>query len=459
MASIILTEILHNPSSLLISLFGMFVVYYLVYRTSSFRFGPAISVLVMAILWLLRYFGFTIYVSKYLSGKYSGEEWFLTLTSIMSMLIIFLGIFLIALIYKGNLLKNLLMTCITELFVSMIFLMPGAILSKEPQLERNFLINGWTPTEVVLIILLFILCILTANRMSPWLERYRNWEPKHPAVLVVILALYFIVGMFSNIRYAMQGGKTQVLIFIPLVVFVLAFLMFGYFNNEWVKEIQKRNELQRYEESIMKHYQQLMIQSVRIEHYNKDIRQAIEDLTEKILQAESGHPSSRVLVKDGELMAEDTRNTKNLAKEYLGRLEEEYSGISFSKYSEDIWLNEFLTEYEQRFSALNVPVRIFFFPDKRPEGLGQQDCEDIMKMLFDEALAGYASGTVSEDSLFSLLGGRSGPMTILSCEYDGNLPSGQRKRKMIRLAKKMKNDIEMEEKNGRAKIILAYPLK
>ena len=460
MTSIIITEIiaeiLHDPSSLLISLFGMSVVYYLVYKTSGFRFGPGVSVLIMAVLWSLRYFGFTIFVSKYLSQKYSGEDWFITVTSILSLLIIFLGVFLIALIYRGNLLKNLLMTGLTELFVSMIFLMPGAILSREPQLERNFLLNGWTPTEVVLIILLFIFCIVAADRLSPWLKRYSNWEPRYPAVLVGVLAVYFGVGMFSNIHYAVQGGKTQALLFIPLVILVLAFLMFGYFNNDWMKEIKKRNELQRYEESLMKHYRQLMIQSVRIDRYNKEIRQTIEDLTEKIIRMESENPSSPAEGTDGESMSEYTRNTKNLAKEYLNRLEEEYSGLSFSRYSDDIWLNEFLTEYEQRFSELNVPVRFFLFPDKKPGGLTQQDCEDLMRILFDDVLAGYSSGTVTEDSLFSLLGGRTGSTDILSCEYDGKLPAVKVKRKILRLAKKMKLDIEMVENKGKTKIIMAH---
>ena len=456
-SSFLITEIINHPSSLLISLFGMSLIYYMLYKTADFRYGPSISVMVMTLLWSLRYFGFGIYVSKYLSRKYSEEEWFLNLTGILSLLVVFLGIFLIALIYKGNLLKNLLITGLSEIFVSMIFLMPGAILSKEPHLERSFMRNSRTPLEIILIILLFILCFFAVIKIEPLLERYRNWEPKHPVVLTVLLALYYVIGMISNIRYAMAGGKTHALLFIPLVILILAFLMFGYFNDEWTRKIKKRNELQRYEESIMKHYRHLMIQSVRVDSYNQEIRKAIADLTEKVIRFEAKNQSAENSSRDKENMSENTQNTKNLAREYLSRLEQVYAGLSFSKYSDDIWLNEFLTEYEQKFAKLYVPVRFFLFPSEKPEGIGQQDCEDLMNMLFDKALASYSSGTVTEDSLVSLLGGRTGTMNILSFEYDGSKPTGITRRKIIRQAKKMNLDIEMEEKNGRTKIIMAFP--
>lgn len=456
-SSILITEIINHPSSLLISLFGMILIYYVLYKTADFRYGPSISLMIMVLLWSFRYFGYGIYVSKYLSRKYSEEEWFLNLTSILSMLIVFLGIFLIALIYKGNLLKNLLMTSLSEIFVSMIFLMPGAILSKDPHLERSFMRNSRTPLEIFFIILIFILCFFAVNRIEPLLERYRNWEPKHPVFLTGLLALYYIFGMISNIRFAMVGGKTHALLFVPLVILILAFLMFGFYNNEWIKRIKKRNELQRYEESIMKHYHHLMIQSVRVDRYNQDIRQAIADLTEKVIRFESENQSAEDSSRKKENMTEYTRNTNNLAREYLNRLEQEYAGLSFSRYSDNIMMNEFLTEYEEKFLKLNVPVRFFLFPDKKPVGVNQQDIDDLLRMIFDKALEEYSSGTVTDASLFSLMGGCTGSVQVLSCEYDGNKPTGAVRRNILRQAKMMHLDIEMEENNGRTKIIMAFP--
>ena len=89
--------------------FGFFIIYTVLGKTAGLRSGLRTVVFVVGAFWIFRYFGITLYFSTYLAEMHSGEAWFESILALLMILNVWLGIIVIVICFKGNLLKNLLL--------------------------------------------------------------------------------------------------------------------------------------------------------------------------------------------------------------------------------------------------------------------------------------------------------------------------------------------------------------
>ena len=83
----ILNYILIHIRSLLFSSLAFLLMFIIMAKVTDFRFNRRTTVAIFLPVWFLRYFGLTLYISKYLVGKYGEEAWFARLLVIAAFLI------------------------------------------------------------------------------------------------------------------------------------------------------------------------------------------------------------------------------------------------------------------------------------------------------------------------------------------------------------------------------------
>ena len=119
----LLGYILNHLRTLQISLIGFFVIYFILERTAGLRYGRAFSLFLWSLVWMYRYFGVSLYVSTYLARDHMGDLWFEEFLLLLMLINIGIGISAIALVFKGNLQKNLIVEMIFEITYSLAYFM------------------------------------------------------------------------------------------------------------------------------------------------------------------------------------------------------------------------------------------------------------------------------------------------------------------------------------------------
>jgi len=443
--------------SVLVSLFGWSLVNIVLAKTVGFRFGKWVSVFVLTITWIIRFFGFSYYILTYLASKHGSESWFAGLMGLATVLNTFYGIAMFGILYRGNLQKNLILELLLEVLVVMVYLI---VLTLQPSAFRTNDMGEW------LLLVSFLLFLVFMMRYGlPWFKRYASWEPKHPIILNLVLIGYLMAGMYSNLSFAFSKTYYYIIIFAPAALFGFAYLWVAFFYEERKKAVKVNHELVRYEAALKNHYQQIIMQSTKCNRYNTEIRETIEALAERMTDVERRNPVDEITRETDEIeidniqkvyVRNEQQNMKELAEAYLDDLEQHYRQISVSRFSNDIRMNEMLVAFEDKCRKNQVSAQFGFSHYQKPVRVEQDDIEALLTFVFDRALERCKGCGEGMDRLF-FRGGITGNELVVSCEYYGESPSTAERRKLRHLCRKMKADMMIRKEPDTVKIIVGMP--
>lgn len=444
----ILLYVLDNSVSLALSFIGFFAIWwYILGRTAGFRYNKKTSLLILILLWSFRYFGISLFVSSYLAGKYSGNQLFDRMLPLILIFSSWTGIVTIIFLYKGNALKNLFLDLTMEMIYSISYAIGILVLSPGTSpAGLNYkdltMIRG-----LILISYCLFISIVIAKKILPLAIKFSKWEPAHPMAIAMAIAVFYIMGTASNITYAISSGKLGLIIFLSALILSLAYLWVSFFHNEKMKAMLVRHELIRHEDSLKKHYQQILIQSSRIGHYNAEITRTIDGLLER-----AGGEDNNT-----------KEQSQSLVRDYLKRLEAEYNSISVSKYSDNVRLNEILLTLEKEFQNRSIPVQFRFHDLKNAVSIRDYDIESLLSDLADVIFTHYEGPEDKEhnsetaEDLTVLQGGITRGELILSGEYPGREMSRKEISGLRRRYRRMKAGISILKEREKIKIIIGIP--
>lgn len=456
----VLNYIVMHMRSLIFSSMAFLILFAIMAKTSDFRFNRKTTIAIFVPIWALRYFGLTLYLSKYLAEKYGEEVWFARLLVIVTFLNIFIGVGWILLLFTGNRLKNVLTMCLLEFSISVFALIPMILWPG----QKGGMVDIDAPPDIrdlATLLSFFLYYIIVAKWGEPWLKRYKSWEPKHPLLVNLFLLAYFLIGMQNNIYYALSHGDTGLLFFMTLTVLTILYIWTAFFYKEKIKNERIHQELIRYDHALKIHSREIIAQSARIHHYHGHIKKVIEALSDKIKSQ-----SSEIGRDHGEPVAESVicrDEMESLAQSYLEGLENHYREITVSKYSNHVGMNESLVSIEEKFQSSGIQAQIQFHHFQIPDGLWEKDLMDLIDQVADVIVRAcpYQKEMASDQDVI-LQGGVLGQEMILSFQYPGDSPSdrpsGQEERRLRKLCRRMKADMDIKEEAGMVKIVVGIPV-
>ena len=308
--------IMINSRGLLCSLFGLPSVFLIMGMVSGFRYSFRTSVIIGTIMWCLRYFGLTLYVSTYLGGKYAEEIWFGRLMIILTVLNTLLGVAGIAVLFEGSLRKNLLLMVLLEIILTVFYVSAFTLLSGDT--KNGLSLMGTARLSDLLIVPCFFVFYFLAKRfVGSWMKRYRNWEPGNTLFIDLVLMAYFLIGIQNSTSYATSRGNPGLLILTMACIMVIGYLWAGLFYKENKKAELVRQKMLRYEHALKIHSQQVIEQSLKMNRYHSGIKKAMEALSDRILQMETGKPEPVSDEEEDSSVDENRNEMRNLA---CGRL-------------------------------------------------------------------------------------------------------------------------------------------
>ena len=452
----VMNYIVMHMRSLVFSSLAFLILFAVMAKTSDFRFNRKTTIAIFLPVWALRYFGLTLYISKYLAGKYGEEAWFARLLVIATFLNIFIGVGWILLLFTGNRLKNVLTMCLLEFSISVFALIPMILWPG----QKGGMVDIDAPPDIRDLATILCFClyyIIVAKWGEPWLKRYRSWQPKHPLLINLFLLAYFLLGMQNNIYYALSHGDTELLFFMMLTVLTILYMWTAFFYKEKIKSERIHQELIRYDYALKIHSREILAQSARIHRYHGHIKKVMEALSDKIKSQ-----SSETGRNQGEPIAEPVigrDEMESLAQSYLKGLENHYREITVSKYSDNVGMNEFLVSLEEKFRALGIQAQVQFHHFEIPDGLWENDLIDLIDQVAEGIVRDCTSGTETiSDRNVILQGGVLGQEMILSFQYPGDAPSGREERRLRRLVRRMKADMDIKEEAGMVKMVIGIPV-
>ena len=440
------------------SLFGMNTVVYIMARFTGLNYSRKWSILVWEIFWCFRYFGFSLYLSTYLADRYSQETWFQWLFIIACLVNIIVGILMIRLLFAGDLRKNLMLWLFVECLVSAAGLFPVVLVWGDQHImDKPF--NFWDPRELFIFIYYPLFLLGTwklLNMGESWIMRFRKWKPKHTRIIDFMIVAYMIMGFFSNIGFVLTRGNVGILIFSIFAAIFLYILWAFFLQKEQKRALDTNQEMLRQEAMLQNYYKQISAQSSKIYHFNSEIQHSLDNLVKTLSKHDEEMPDDQ-----------EAANLLKLARDYRQKLEDHYQEITLSKYSGDPAVNDLLVSYEEAFRNLGVSVLYSFQRYHRPKGIKSGKIEALLAFLLDGAKEQY----VKQDNTFSdrerdktsasedagqvfLQGGLAGERLILSCQYQGQEPSGKSKRKLNKIIRQLGGDCTIFQKDHDVKIIV-----
>ena len=447
-------------ATLLFSLCGFIMMGVLLIKTAGCKHSLPVTWIAWIIAWCVRYFGFSLYVSNYLAGKYQGEVWFSTLFLLLNAANLCLGIVVIAFLYEGSLQKNLVTAMIAEViytFWDYIILLFFSLL-----LEGTFsikMMNENKPVYLLISIITTVWIYFLLHYGGFLLERYARWNTKHPIMVNIFLMAYMILGMISNVRFAATRGDIGFVMFCVLMILGFSYLWYDYLYMERVEEKKRHADLIYREKSLRRHYKNVMEQAAKVNSYNQEVQGMIGQLVGRVIAMEKD-PNA-----EGKGM--------ELAARYLSILQKQYDELSVSKYCEDYQMDHMLSYYEERFRNMGIKAEFLFQNYYAPAGTVQRDIEEILRWMLDGIIEGIVSDSQRDrvDPLLKdirpqrlmLHGGVTGEELILSCEThavdsrNGGFKKPEVKR-IRKLLKNMKADIGVDVYKDGFKIIVGIPV-
>ena len=445
--------IMINSRSLLCSLFGLPSVFLIIGMVSGFRYSFRTSVIIGTIMWCLRYFGLTLFVSTYLGSRYAEEIWFGRLMIILTVLNTLLGVAGIAVLFEGSLRKNLLLMVLLEIILTFFYVSAITLLSGDT--KNGLSLMGTAKLSDILIVPCFFVFYYFAKRfVGNWMKRYRNWEPGNTLLIDLVLMGYFLIGIQNVTSFATSGGDPGLLILTIGCIMITGYLWVGFFYKERKKVEMIRQKLLRYEHALKVHSQQVIEQSLKMNRYHSGIKKAMEALSDRILQMEAGESASVTDKANRAFEAGNRSEMVDLAQTYMAGLEQHYREITISKYSDDVSLNEMLVACEKRFDDRNIPVQIQFHHFQLPDNLSEDDLEQVLNWIADQVIKQYRD---TGDTYTVLQGGMIKRELVLSCQYPGSLPSRPDQRKLRRLLKPMHADMYINNEDGQVNLTIGIP--
>ena len=510
----LLIFLLNNMKSFFPSFFGFFTIFYMFEKTVGLRFGKKSSLLVWLLLWFWRYFWITLYISIFLGGKYAGQDWYERKIIFLIVLNIWVGIVMFACVFKGDLLKKLMVELVFETLLSTIYSVGIMVLFPGTTPDKVGMSMGWDPRDLLLGLWCLAFCVIFVRQNIPFIRRFMAWNPRYPFFLVLFLTAYYIMGIASNMHFALNKGNGMINLVTFCLIISLSYLWVSFLYSERMKGIRIRQELIRRESALKSHYQQALIQSAKINRYNREIDRAIRGLLEKT--EFSGQEGNRLESTnqfafgekvDGEKKESHIKyadwdrqeRLRNMAGDYLAILENHYRELSVGKYSEVVEINDLLVSCEERFLQEKIPYQIRFYDFDLPCGIRINDLEKVLMCMCDMALKHYdqtkvegnqESGLKKEESHESGLkeekeresdwdkeggqglglkkekdqaddcmdliiqGGMVRQEMVLFCQYPGRLLSRKEKSKLGSLCKPFRGDVTMIEDRGLVKLII-----
>ena len=449
----IIHYIMINSRSLLCSLFGLPSVFLLMGMASGFRYSFRTSVIIGTIMWCVRYFGLTLFVSTYLGSKYAEEIWFGRLMIILTVLNTLLGVAGIALLFEGSLRKNLLLMIALEIVLTMFYVSAFTLISGD--MKNGLSLMGTAkPSDILIVPCFFVFYFLAKRFAGSWVKRYRNWKPGNTLLIDLVLMAYFLIGIQNNTSFATSRGDPGLLVQTVGCIMITGYLWVGLFYKEQKKAEMVRQKLLRYEHALKVHSQQVIEQSLKMNRYHSGIKKSMEALSDRVLQMETGKPEPGTDEEKNSFEAGNRSEMKNLARTYMEGLEQHYREITISKYSDDVSLNEILVACEKRFVARNIPVQIHFHHFRRPDNLSEDDLEQVLNWIADQVITQY---TDTGDTYTVLQGGMIKRELVIACQYPGCIPSGADQRKLRRMLKPMHADMYLNSEDGQVNLTIGIP--
>jgi len=445
----ILLYVFHNIGTLLISFFGFLIWGLGLEKAAGFRIKRRYAILMLAAFWSCRYFGLSLFFSTYLAGIYSGQSWFESMLSLLMVFNVWIGIIVISLVYNGDLLKKLFLEMLFELTYAVLYVIGLYALSigvSPDQLNIMYM----EPYKILILSVYAILITFGIIRYGiPLAKRYMEREPGYPIAILMILLVYYIAGSMNSISFAISRGNTGSRMHIYALILSLSYLWMSFFHTEKMKAMMSNYDLIRHEAALKSYYQQALMQSARIHRYNIEIREAIDTILEK---AEKRAKEET-----------DSLKTEIFVRDYLNKLEQEYSDLTVSKYSDDVRTNDLLMSVEDRFHQRQIPVQLRFHGFRKPVNLADKDMDDLLHGLCDEILGHYdtdRSECLGENNNPVILqGGITVREMILSGQYPGAMPSDKAIRKMKSEFRRLRADISCIKESDAVKIIIGVPVR
>lgn len=431
--------LLDNIRLILFAVSGLFSLFAIIGKTFGLRYSFLRTLMVFLGMMFFRTFGFNLFYSIYLGSIYSEEEWYGVVLFMLSVLSVLIGIVCIAILFKGNLLKLLLLESVLEILIT--FIISLVIMASDllfcGQIHPDYMSRAHIYDLVIPLVGVAFYLILT--RRYHWiLQRYADWKIRYPAPLVVAIVLFYLFGMGSNMNYAFNQGDRGSVFMIGITIILTFTILISFLNDQRIQEVQTNADLVRQENALDIRYGQILEQSARIARYNTEIREGIQELIEKILIEGKEMDSS------GE---EDPGTMDNIAH-YLEDLHEQYQELSVSRYCQDPLIDQTLEECVHELEERHVNTAVAFSEYRTPPGVSKSDISELIRWLM--------LGINGVEKLV-LQGGFLEEEIVLVCNSWGKglkNPSLGEVRKILR---RLRADYRVEGDENNKKIVIAIP--
>lgn len=451
----ILNYILLHLRLVLFSGSGFFVIFLLLYLVGGFKYSFLPTITALFTIWVLRYFVMTLYISYYLGSLYQGERWYFWLFQAANIFNSLFGVLTLKILIEGKVAKNILIVGMVEMSFTVFMFVPMLILN-------GLLGNGYSLTEqgflnpidiyIPIVTVFIVFWILRFG--EPVIERYREWEPKHPVLLNIMITIYLLVGFLSNYRVVITRGNVGFAIILVLALIILIYFWYDYLHMLRMQEMARKEELISLEKSMKKHYADVLEQTAKLENYRHEISAAIDRIIKKI-EAEDPRAVR------GDKMEGDFQS---VATRYLEEVRQQYDELTVQKYCEDIRMNDFLLTCEDYLKGKGVEAIFLFREYRTPSDISFADIEAVIRWML-EGTAGLMESkgrslSVKEQTKVDriiLHGGMTGKELVLSCEAEGNCMKRPDQRKIRKLLKRINADLDIIKDKERIQILVGIP--
>ena len=230
----VISFLINNLRYILFNITGFIFVFIVLYKTVGIRYKLSTTIFVYTLLWVYRCFVFSVFIVNYLSDIYENELWYRNLLNISNIFVTVLGIIYVKILFKGNLLKNLLLFIGAELGMTFLLrVITFGISLFWPSYDNQAMINHFEIQDLLIpffILMAGLLFWIYGDRFS---ASFRNWEPAHPVLLQLVLGSYLIFGMFTNLALAVIDNfeKNGFIIYYGLMILMLfSYYWFDYYR-------------------------------------------------------------------------------------------------------------------------------------------------------------------------------------------------------------------------------------
>ncbi len=453
--------LINNLRFIIINLSGFLVVFIMLYKTAGIRYKLSITLPILTFLWVFRCFVFSLFIVNYLSGIYGEKLWYHNLLNAASIFVTVLGVYFIRILFKGSLIKNLLLFIGSELIMILYLrFITHVIKMVWPSYNYQQMMNHFEIQDLIIPVFVLLL-ILVLLKYGDWIfESYRNWKPAHPTILQMMIGSYLVFGIFTNLAMALIDNFEEkgFIIFYSLMIIILSgYFWFDYYHLTQLRESIRHKELLRQESALIAYYEDSLKQASRINQFQEEIREMMVRLLDKVEEEKDTLGESNNV---GFHQGKDDLN--QMFHEYLNELKEQRDSLSVLKFCSDYTLDQFLIFHEKRLRDIGYITTMHFQDYQTPPGIMVTDVIEILHWMTTGILPEVAvSDSTTERTgkgRITYQGAVIGQMLVLHCEAEGEAVRVPQMNHIRHIKKRIKVDIDLAAEPGRMRALAGLPL-